>query len=89
MVVKLPECRREGKKETRRRSGPGEGVTRTPWSPPSPKLRRTSLRHLGLWEQGVRVHTGADPPAENTLEPWLEDPFPDYETEPILTHPIL
>jgi len=36
------------------------------------------LRHLGLWEQGVRVHTGADPPAEYTVEPWLEDPFPDY-----------
>ena len=44
------------------------------------------LRHLGLWEQGVRVHTGADPPAEYTLEPWLEDPFPDYETEPVLAN---
>jgi len=44
------------------------------------------LRHLGLWEQGVRVHTGADPPAEYTVEPWLEDPFPDYDTEPILTY---
>ena len=22
------------------------------------------LRHLGLWEEGVRVHTGADPPCQ-------------------------
>jgi hypothetical protein len=41
------------------------------------------LRHLGLWEQGVRVHTGADPPPECTIEPWLDDPFPDYDTEPV------
>ena len=44
------------------------------------------LRHLGLWEQGIRVHTGADPPPECTIEPWLEDPFPDYDTEPVLTY---
>jgi len=40
------------------------------------------LRHLGLWEEGVRVHTGTDPPSETTVEPWLHDPFPDYDTEP-------
>jgi hypothetical protein len=44
------------------------------------------LRHLGLWEQGIRVHSGADPPPECTIEPWLEDPFPDYDTEPVLTY---
>jgi hypothetical protein len=41
------------------------------------------LRHLGLW-QGVRVHSGTDPPGETTLDPWVDDPFPDYDTEPIV-----
>ncbi len=44
------------------------------------------LRHLGLSEQSVRLHTGADPPAEYTIQPWLEDPFADYDTEPVLTY---
>jgi hypothetical protein len=39
------------------------------------------LRHLGLWQEGVRVHSGTDPPGETTLDPWLDDPFPDYDTE--------
>ena len=53
------------------------------------------LRHLGLWEEGVRVHSGADPPTATVVEPWLslpavadrrrrDDPFPDYDTEPVL-----
>jgi hypothetical protein len=42
------------------------------------------LRHLGLGEEGVRVHTGSDPPPSTVVEPWLDDPFPDYDTEPIL-----
>ena len=43
------------------------------------------LRHLGLWEQGVRVESARDPPepAERVIEPWLDDPFPDYDTEPV------
>ena len=44
------------------------------------------LRHLGLWEEGVRVHTGTDPPGEPTVEPWLDDPFPDYHIEPVLKY---
>jgi len=44
------------------------------------------LRHLGLWEQGIRVHSGTDPPPECTIELWLEDPFPDYDTEPVLKY---
>jgi hypothetical protein len=44
------------------------------------------LRHLGLREQGIRVHTGADPPPKCTIEPWLEDPFADYDTEPVMTY---
>jgi hypothetical protein len=44
------------------------------------------LRHLGLWEEGVRVYTGTDPPGEPTAEPWLDDPFPDYDFEPVLKY---
>ena len=40
------------------------------------------LRHLGLWETGVRV--GCRPrPVEPVIEPWLDDPFPDYDNEPV------
>jgi hypothetical protein len=42
------------------------------------------LRHLGLWQEGPRVHSGTDPPGETTLDPWLDDPFPDYDTEPVV-----
>ena len=34
--------------------------------------------------KGVRVHSGTDPPGETTLDPWLDDPFPDYDTEPVV-----
>lgn len=30
------------------------------------------------------VHSGTDPPGETTLDPWLDDPFPDYDTEPVM-----
>jgi hypothetical protein len=42
------------------------------------------LRHLGLWQEGGCVHCGTDPPGETTLDPWLDDPFPDYDTEPVV-----
>ena len=47
------------------------------------------LKCLGLWEQGVRVklsnHSGTDPPdGDWVYEPIDQDPFPDYETEPVL-----
>ena len=42
------------------------------------------LHHLGLWQEGVRVHSGTDSPGETTLDPWLDDPFPHYETEPVV-----
>jgi hypothetical protein len=32
----------------------------------------------------VRVHSGTDLPGETTLDPWLDDPFPDYGTEPVM-----
>jgi hypothetical protein len=34
------------------------------------------LRHLGLWQEGVRVHSGTDPPGETTLDPWLDASSP-------------
>jgi hypothetical protein len=30
------------------------------------------------------VHSGTDPPGETTLDPCLDDPFPDYDTEPVV-----
>ncbi len=47
------------------------------------------LKCLGLWQQGVRVdpqrQSGADPPnGEWVYEPIDQDPFPDYDTEPVL-----
>ena len=38
------------------------------------------LRHLGLWQQGVRVAPARapPPPAEWVIEPRCDDPFPDY-----------
>jgi len=50
------------------------------------------LRHLGLWTQGVRVHFGTDPPGQPVIEPCLDDPFPDYDTEPAcreLAEPVM
>jgi len=43
------------------------------------------LRHLGLWEAGVRVDAARDPPEPvgPVIEPWLDDPFPDYDHEPV------
>jgi hypothetical protein len=49
------------------------------------------LRHLGLWQEGVRVHSGTDPRGETTLDPWLDHPFPDYESGSArvrLSHPL-
>ena len=43
------------------------------------------LRHLGLWVQGVRVFPARAPPEpdEWVIEPCYDDPFPDYDTEPV------
>jgi hypothetical protein len=43
------------------------------------------LRHLGLWEAGVRVDAARDPPEPvgPVIEPWLDDPFPNYDHEPV------
>ena len=47
------------------------------------------LKCLGFWQQGVRVepnaHSGTDPPVGDWVyEPWEQDPFPDYDTQPVL-----
>lgn len=46
------------------------------------------LRHLGLWQQGVRVYPSTGPPEieDRVIEPWLDDPFPDYDTEPVYAY---
>ena len=46
------------------------------------------LRHLGLWQQGVRVAPARAPPeiADRVIEPCFDDPFPDYDTEPPMAY---
>ena len=44
------------------------------------------LRHLGLWKNCIQVRTARDPPAETFVEPWLDDPFPDYDNEPVMMY---
>jgi hypothetical protein len=48
------------------------------------------LRHMGLWARGVRVSPSTGPPepvsGERIIEPLLEDPFPDYDTEPVMAY---
>jgi hypothetical protein len=46
------------------------------------------LRHLGLWEQGVRVLPARAPPEtpDRVIEPCFDDPFPDYDTEPVMMY---
>ena len=48
------------------------------------------LRHLGLWQQGVRVSPTTGPPVivpgERIIEPCLDDPFLDYDTEPVMAY---
>ena len=43
------------------------------------------LRQLGLWEAGVLVDAARDPPqhVKPIIEPGLDDPFPDYDHEPV------
>jgi len=43
------------------------------------------LRHLELWEAGVRVDGARDPPqpVDLVIEPRLDDPFPDLDHEPV------
>jgi hypothetical protein len=47
-----------------------------------PAVIERILRHLGLWQQGIRVASGSAPPADWVIEPCLDDAFPDYDTDP-------
>ncbi len=40
------------------------------------------LRHLGLWQQGIRVASGPAPPADWVIEPWFDAATSDYDTVP-------
>lgn len=44
------------------------------------------LRHLGLWEQGVRGFPARAPPepADRVIEHCLDDPLPDSDSEPVM-----
>ena len=45
------------------------------------------LRHLGLWEEGVRLNPVRAPPGrEGALELFAEDPFPDYSMDPVIDY---
>jgi hypothetical protein len=33
-------------------------------------------------------HSGTDPLGETALDPWLDDPFPDYDTEPMVAFSV-
>jgi hypothetical protein len=47
------------------------------------------LRHLGLWEEGIRLNPARAPPAgEGTLELFPGDPFPDYSTDPVMDYDL-
>lgn len=53
-----------------------------------PEVIERILRHLGLWEQGVRVLPARAPPeiVDRVIEPCFDDPFPDYDTEPVMMY---
>lgn len=45
-------------------------------------------RHLGLWQQGMHVSSARASPeiADRVIAPWLDDPFPDYDTDPVMMY---
>jgi len=64
-----------------------------------PEVIERILRHLGLWDQGVRVLPARAPPGivdrvippspagyGGQAEPCFDDPFPDYDTEPVMAY---
>jgi hypothetical protein len=46
------------------------------------------LRHLGVWQQGVRVSSARASPeiADRVSEPWRDDPVPDDDTAPVMMY---
>jgi hypothetical protein len=41
------------------------------------------VNEAALQERG-RAHSGSDPPGETSLDRWLDEPFPNYDTEPVV-----
>jgi len=47
------------------------------------------LRHLGLWEEGVRLNPARAPPeVERIVELFPGDPFPDYSMGPVMDYDV-
>ncbi len=51
------------------------------------------LRHLKLWPEQTapaclsRAPPSTPPPdSERVIEPYFDDPFPDYDTEPVMAY---
>jgi len=69
---------------------PRDPVLLQDWADYLDSVRLTDhLKCLGLWQQGVRVdpqrQTGTDPPHGDWVYELVEqDPFPDYDSEPVL-----
>lgn len=59
-----------------------------------PVSLRSALRHLKLWpEQTAPACLSRAPPSipppdggERVMEPFFDDPFPDYDTEPVMAY---
>ena len=60
------------------------GFSRSPNGTVQSVFRSASCAISGSGKRGGCVHSGTDPPGETTLDPWLDDPFPDYDTEPVV-----
>ena len=57
-----------------------DGMRRGSWAETS----ITSTASPSVCTSSSACHSGTDPPGETTLDPWLDDPFPDYDTEPVM-----
>ncbi len=55
-----------------------------------PVSLRSALRHLKLWpEQAALACLSRAPPptgVDRLIEPFFDDPFPDYDTEPVMAY---
>ncbi len=55
-----------------------------------PVSLRSALRHLKLWPQrsAPACLSRAPPPTgdDRVIEPFFDDPFPDYDTEPVMAY---
>ena len=58
--------------------------------PPQGEVIEKILRHLKLWpEQTAPACLSRAPPptgVDQVVEPFFDDPFPDYDTEPVMAY---